>query len=170
MNIGMTISQSLRVNDLHISGLQSKTSYSFGSTSQPCTLSSGHQTRRSHKASWSEAMTLRESLHAEYPHKRGGKLSLQLLWGKQIKHKRRCNVCWILVSSLASNKYQTKSTEAIAYSRSRCWDSKWRPKITTSASITDSLALEICCLTPTRHSAAFIKTSGQSNSVPELRC
>ena len=164
MNIGMTISQSLQVNDLHISGLQSKTSYSFGSTSQPCTLSSGHQTRRSHKASWSEAMTLRESLHAEYPHKRGGNLSLQFF-----KTNSNVDVRWILVSSSVSNKYQTKSTEAMAYSRSRCWDSKWRPKITTSASITDS-ALEICCLTPTRHSAAFIKTSGQSNSVPELRC
>lgn len=75
--------------------------------------------------------------------RRGQFIASSFLGGTQIKG--RCNVCICVLDPCSTKKTSSNKshhqcrcpTEAMAYSRSRCWDSKTRPKITTSASIAD---------------------------------
>lgn len=135
MNIGMTISQSLQLNDLHISELRSQTSYSFGSTSQPCTLSSGHQTTEITQRFivWGNDSARITSCRISSETRRGQFIA------SGGKTNQRLMQCVLDPCSEKQKNWSNKSpkcpTEAIAYWRSRCWDSKTRPKITTSASI-----------------------------------
>lgn len=93
------------------------------------------------------------------------------LGGKQIKGW--CNMCWILVpkknkktgpTSLQSVQLRPWHIEEVAVGTA-----KRGQKSQPQHRFERFPSWEICCLPPTRHRAAFIKTSGQSNSVPELR-